>query len=171
MFEDIVISTLSQENAETIANDWHYPKPYDFYDMINDEEDYQELITPEYRKEHYYQIVSDTNLIAFFGIFPLSDIKIELGLGLRPNLTGKGFGQVIFTVIEEFVSSHFNHYEEIILSVAEFNQRAIKLYSRLGYEKIGHKKVVTNGSVYDFLEMRKVIKDDREKDNFKTLSK
>lgn len=156
--EGIKISILNQENAETIANDWHYPEPYDFYDMANDQDDYEELIRSNRRKEYYYQIESDHQVIAFFGIFPLSDISIELGLGLRPDLTGKGLGQMVFTLIEHFIKLNFDQYQEIILSVAEFNQRAIKLYSKIGYEVAGHKKVSTNGSVYDFLEMKKFIK-------------
>ena len=49
------ITTLSQENALKIANEWHYDAPYDFYDMQNDIEDYEEIISPSLRQNNYYQ--------------------------------------------------------------------------------------------------------------------
>ena len=40
------IEPLTQQHALEIANDWHYEAPYDFYDMKNDLEDYEEMISP-----------------------------------------------------------------------------------------------------------------------------
>lgn len=39
-------SLMSQSDAEKIA-DWHYEGIYSFYDMENDPEDLQELLSPE----------------------------------------------------------------------------------------------------------------------------
>lgn len=41
------IEPLTQQHALEIANDWHYEAPYDFYDMKNDLEDYEEMVSPE----------------------------------------------------------------------------------------------------------------------------
>ena len=43
------IEPLTQQHALEIANDWHYEAPYDFYDMKNDLEDYEEMVSPEAR--------------------------------------------------------------------------------------------------------------------------
>lgn len=60
------ISKLTQENAEIIANEWHYEGEYSFYDMLNDKEDYQEIISSELRGDNYFQIVDNNTVVAFF---------------------------------------------------------------------------------------------------------
>ncbi|WP_278960266.1 hypothetical protein [Lactobacillus apis] len=50
------IGQLSQANAEIIANGWHYEGEYSFYDMENDQEDYDEIMSQELRSDHYYQV-------------------------------------------------------------------------------------------------------------------
>ena len=47
------IEPLSQSNAEEIANHWHYEGIYAFYDMQADSEDYEEILSPEARGNHY----------------------------------------------------------------------------------------------------------------------
>ena len=49
------IQQLSQKNAEIIATKWHYDGEYSFYDMENDQEDYDEIITLALRKDHYFE--------------------------------------------------------------------------------------------------------------------
>ena len=60
------IEPLSQLHALEIANDWHYEAPYDFYDMKNDPEDYEEIISPEARGNRYYQVLKEGKLYGFF---------------------------------------------------------------------------------------------------------
>ena len=45
----MMIEPLTQQHALEIAKDWHYEAPYDFYDMKNDLEDYEEMVSPEVR--------------------------------------------------------------------------------------------------------------------------
>lgn len=54
---DYEFKKMDLANAEHIANTWTYPKPYDFYDMANDPEDYQEFVTPEQWPELVCQVV------------------------------------------------------------------------------------------------------------------
>ena len=51
-----MIQKMSQTNAEEIAK-WHYEAPYDFYDMINDEEDLHELLYE--RGDHYFEVLEN----------------------------------------------------------------------------------------------------------------
>ena len=61
-----MIEPLTQQHALEIANDWHYEAPYDFYDMKNDLEDYEEMVSPEARGDRYYQVMNDGELYGFF---------------------------------------------------------------------------------------------------------
>ena len=54
-----MIEPLTQQHALEIAKDWHYEAPYDFYDMKNDLEDYEEMVSPEARGERYYQVLRE----------------------------------------------------------------------------------------------------------------
>ena len=149
------IGQLSQANAEIIANDWHYEGEYSFYDMENDQEDYDEIMSQELRSDHhYYQVLDgDNKLVAFFCLEPddQDSMKAEIGLGLAPSLTGHGLGKEFIKVIEDYVKQNFA-FKTYILSVAEFNKRAIKVYQKTGSESIH-----TNGGIYKFIIMTKNV--------------
>lgn len=61
-------SLMSQSDAEKIA-DWHYEGIYSFYDMENDPEDLQELLSPEKRGENYWSVFSNGVLIGLSHLF------------------------------------------------------------------------------------------------------
>ena len=44
-------------------------------------------------------------------------------------------------------------YPTIWLSVAEFNERAMKVYERVGFHKVGEKMQAMNGGMYRFVVM------------------
>ena len=69
------IEPLSQSNAEEIANHWHYEGIYAFYDMQADPEDYEEILSPEARGDHYYQVLKNDELYGFFCLFPVDKDK------------------------------------------------------------------------------------------------
>ncbi|MEB3363092.1 hypothetical protein SDC49_03290 [Lactobacillus sp. R2/2] len=72
---------LSQKNALIIADEWHYDGQYAFYDMKNDQEDYDEIISPQLRKNNYFQVLDeDDNLVAFFCLDPDKKKKNKLKL-------------------------------------------------------------------------------------------
>jgi len=149
------IALLTQANADQIAREWHYSDMYSFYDMQNDPEDFEEIITPRLRANKYYQILDDKDeLVGYFCLERLSEEKVEVGLGLRPDLTGRGLGLNFVKEIEAFIQNNFN-YELIILSVASFNKRAIKVYQRAGFKIDGSKLQKSNDGVYEFINLSK----------------
>ena len=97
------IEPLSQSNAEEIANHWHYEGIYAFYDMQADPEDYEEILSPEARGNHYYQVLKNDELYGFFCLFPVDKDKQELGLGMKPEYCGKGQGKEFLQTILRFV--------------------------------------------------------------------
>ncbi|WEV51233.1 GNAT family N-acetyltransferase [Lactobacillus sp. ESL0731] len=150
------IMQLTQKNAVEIADQWHYDGQYAFYDMTADPEDYEELVTPKLRQNNYYQVLNDNKLIGFFVIESADKNQgvYELGLGMKPNLTGQGKGQEFLRQILAFVTSKFA-ITELILDVAEFNVRAQKVYQHLGFIPVKKHQQETNNSVYPFIEMRR----------------
>ena len=151
------IAHLTQANADQIARKWHYGGQYSFYDMENDLEDLEEIITPKLRGDKYYQVVDDQDeLVGYFCLERLSEGKVEVGLGLRPDLTGRGLGLNFITEIEAFIQNNFN-YRIVVLSVASFNKRAIKVYQRAGFKTDGSKLQKSNDSVYEFINLSKTV--------------
>ncbi|MCR1898862.1 GNAT family N-acetyltransferase [Irregularibacter muris] len=152
------IQRLSQNNAEVIANEWKYPGVYEFYNMTSDPEDYKEIITPNLRKNNYFQVIKENKLFGFFVVEKASDSDdiVDMGLGIKPELTGKGLGQKFLLEILNYI--YKNHSAKIIrLGVASFNHRAKKVYEKVGFRQTKIYEQATNGSVYEFIEMKKEL--------------
>ncbi len=145
------IGKMKQPEAEEIANSWKYDGEYAFYDMTADPEDYEEIMCPNLRRNRYFSVFDNDVLIGFFCI-EQEESFIELGLGLRPDLTGHGKGRDFLEEILYFVKKRYS-FESIHLDVASFNQRAIKVYERAGFVKTGNVLVATNGGQYVFTQM------------------
>ncbi|HAT53647.1 MAG TPA: N-acetyltransferase [Lactobacillus sp.] len=147
------ISTLTQENAEIIANNWHYDGIYQFYDMKADPEDYQELISSRQRGDHYFQVTNEDVLIGFFAVETTTQpFVLEIGLGMKPDLTGQGNGRKFVQLVLKYVQTTY-HSHKILFDVAEFNERARKLYSDLGFITEHRHLQATNGGKFSFVMM------------------
>lgn len=150
-----LIKKMEQTEATEIADLWKYPEPYSFYNMTEDIEDYNEITTPEKRKNCYFSIKDRELLIGFFSVEPNND-SIIIGLGMKPELTGKGKGKEFLEIIIDFVKENYN-IRKIELSVADFNKRAIKLYKNCGFIIVGESKLPTNGDIYNFIHLEREI--------------
>ncbi|TFJ91395.1 GNAT family N-acetyltransferase [Lentibacillus salicampi] len=143
---------LTQKQAEEIAYEWHYDGDYAFYDMEEDEEDLAEFIDPVQRGNHVFAVVKNKEMIGFFAFHKKPDAIVDIGLGMRPDLTGKGSGTDFVHAGLDFAIERFNP-EKITLSVAGFNRRAINVYKKVGFESAGTFMQDTNGGTYAFLKM------------------
>jgi len=150
---------MNKTFAEEIAYKWKYEEKYSFYDMTDDKEDLQDFLDPNKWENTYAVLDNNDELVAFYSYYFKKEI-MWIGFGLKPELTGKGLG-------EKFVKKGINYgiekYEydknHIFLAVAEFNKRAIKLYQQLGFQTIKKYDQKTNGGIYKFRKMKKVIND------------
>lgn len=150
---DLRIEKMDQQAAEEIADRWKYGGEYAFYDMTADPEDYAEIISPEKRGERYFSVFSGSALAGFFCV-EREGAAVELGLGLRPDLTGQGLGQAFLRTVLRYVEERFAP-EAVRLSVASFNRRAVKVYERAGFVKTGAARIPTNGGMYEFTMMER----------------
>ena len=155
-----VFEPMSDGQARAVAA-WRYEAPYDFYDMANDPEGLEELLGPPERREGYYAVLSGDELVGFFCYGPggqlpgydyPDDGSVDVGLGLRPDLTGKGLGFEFVRAGLEFGRHRFSP-AGFRLFVATFNERAIQIYERAGFRRVEVFMHHKDGADYPFLLM------------------
>ena len=151
------IQPMSQDSADQIAA-WTYPAPYDFYDMVADEEDLAQLLSESTRENTYFEVIRNGALFGFATFYPKKD-HLEIGLGMKPDQTGKGLGVNFYQAIEDFARKNFDC-QVLQLSVASFNQRALALYQKVGYELVESYQQATNGSLFPFVSLQKILKNE-----------
>jgi ribosomal-protein-alanine N-acetyltransferase len=148
------LRAMNQQDANAIAT-WHYEPPYDFYDFAQDPEDLAELLDSANWGTTLRYAVTDEHdtLVGFFSFTPQED-ALEIGLGLRPDLTGQGSGTAFLEAGLAYAREHLQA-GAFSLRVATFNQRAIKTYERTGFVAQKTYMQKTNGSEFEFLQMLK----------------
>ncbi|MBU9674494.1 GNAT family N-acetyltransferase [Planococcus sp. CP5-4] len=149
---DYTFQAMTQEQAENIAANWRYQGEYSFYDMEADPEDLEEFLDPEKREGVYFVVLSRNELIGFYSFQRPDKDTVDIGLGMKPELTGKGNGAAFLAAGLRFAETRYRP-KNITLSVAAFNQRAISLYEKLGFRKVESFVQATNGGQYDFVKM------------------
>lgn len=108
---------------------WQYEPPYDFYDDDG---------LPVKNPERFYVVRDEDAALAGFFYFEQRGDAIFYGLGLRPDLTGQGLGRDFVTMGLELARELFGT-RRVILDVAEFNERARKVYESVGFRVSGRK--------------------------------
>ena len=142
---------MEDEEATQISG-WHYESPYDFYNATTDQEDLQELLDPKRRKDTYFSVFDEGGVLVGFFQFESDGTTVDVGLGMMPDLTGKGLGVDYLLAGLEFARRRYSP-ERFTLSVATFNERAILVYERAGFRRNTVYKHNTNGGDYLFLSM------------------
>ena len=133
---------MDDDGARTIAA-WRYEPPYDIYncDPSKVEQHIQEFLKPQYR---YYTVWNEARELLAFRCFgedaqvPGGDYSAEaldMGGGLRPDLTGKGFGASIIEAAFEFAQHNFAP-KAFRSTVAAFNKRALRVCEKIGYHPV-----------------------------------
>jgi ribosomal-protein-alanine N-acetyltransferase len=145
------LQPMDEQAARAIAL-WQYDGPYAFYN--SDPGDLAELLDPTRWPDAYFSVMGiHDELIGFFQFTP-RDECLEIGLGLRPDATGKGLGLDFVLAGLEFARQRFAP-RSFSLDVATFNARAIRVYERAGFRPIRVYLRRTERWEQEFLEMRK----------------
>lgn len=143
---------MGDSDAAKVAG-WRYHPPHDFYDSAADPDDLAELLDPERRKNAYFSVLDGEDLVGFFQ-FENKGGDVDVGLGLRPDLTGQGRGLKFLLPGLEFAEKRFAPVR-FTLSVATFNRRAITVYERAGFRRGEVYAHETNGGEHEFLRMER----------------
>jgi [ribosomal protein S18]-alanine N-acetyltransferase len=141
---------MTAPDAQTIAT-WRYPGPYSFYDPDADPADLAELLDPSGWGRRYFAADRGGQLSGLF-VFKVVDGVTEIGLGLRPDLTGKGLGRSFVQAGVDYAATCLGA-TDLALAVAAFNRRAITVYERAGFRAVRRYEHVTNGGVHEFIRM------------------
>lgn len=149
----VTLRQMSAEEAEQIAS-WHYDGPYAFYDADADADDLALLLSADVREDRYFSALADDGTLVGFFEFKGEGKSVEIGLGLRPDLTGRGHGLAFLRAGMAFARARYRP-ADFKLSVAAFNKRAIRVYERAGFVPVRRFDHATAGAVHPFLELRR----------------
>src|SRR5699024_8228748 len=104
---EFIFRPLTEIHALEIANEWKYDGIYSFYDMTADAEDYEEFIDEDLRNQNdHYEAWENDELIGFFCVIQETP-SIEIGLGMRPDICGKGKGKQFVMQIINFIEHNY----------------------------------------------------------------
>lgn len=137
------VVAMNGERARAVQR-WRYVPPYDFYNGQDSAEAFQELIGGD-----YLALAGPEGVTAFVCTgYPAriphyryieEDRTIDLGLGVRPDLTGRGGGRAFVNDVLELLPTLPTSPPEmrVRLTVADFNRRAIRVYQGVGFQECG----------------------------------
>jgi [ribosomal protein S18]-alanine N-acetyltransferase len=113
---------------------WHYEPPWDFYDLASDPDDLAAMRDPS-RNGHRRAVLGEDGRLEAFWYFDWDGDVTEVGIGLRPDLTGRGLGESFLNAQLEYAANEWKP-TTFRLFVASWNERAIRLYERLGFREV-----------------------------------
>lgn len=128
---------------------WRYEPPYDIYNMGHGTTD--PMVLPEamdyfLQPQYHFQAVlrqPDAELAAFcsFGMDgqvaggDYTAEAVDIGMGVRPDLTGHGLGGMFAGVAIDYACKTFAPHR-LRVTIAAFNHRAQKVWRRHGFEQV-----------------------------------
>jgi RimJ/RimL family protein N-acetyltransferase len=121
-----LIEPATAESLKEVAG-WRYEPPYDFY---NDDG------KPVRNPERFFAVRDDDSRLVGSLYFETRPTGLFYGLGIRPDLTGRGLGLGFVRLGLDFAHERFPG-RRVTLDVADFNDRALKVYERAGFRVTG----------------------------------
>ena len=135
---------MTEPDARSVLS-WRYEGPYAFYNV--DSDDPGDVIREMLDGTHWAVEDERGYLVGFLAIGPSAQVEgghragayerhegLDIGLGMRPDLTGKGAGLGFVTACVEFARRELGA-TTLRLAVAIFNERAIRVYERVGFRR------------------------------------
>jgi ribosomal-protein-alanine N-acetyltransferase len=133
------ILALAEADAVQMTG-WHYDPPYAAYDPPPDM--VGSFVDPENR---YFAVKDDAGHLVGFCCFgeharipgvgydAREPQVLDVGVGLRPDMTGRGFGRAFVAAILEFAGQRFGP-TGFRVTIAERNRRSIRVFEAAGFE-------------------------------------
>ncbi|MDV4152285.1 GNAT family N-acetyltransferase [Clostridium sp. AL.422] len=161
---ELNIKKINYKEAKEISK-WIYNEPYTMYSMDGSDDCIDEILNEMY----FSAFDKENNLIGYycfgesakvptgneFGVYDCKD-SIDIGLGIKPILCGQGLGLKFLCEGINFAKNKLLA-KRIRLTVASFNQRAIKVYKRAGFVKVHSFERIAEAGRTDFQVMIKEL--------------
>lgn len=123
---------------------WRYEPPYDVYNIAPEfaAEGVAALLNPNF---HYYTVHDEHDELIAFRCFgadarvmggSYTDDALDMGGGLRPDLTGRGLGPQVLRAAIKFACTTFAP-TALRVTVAGWNGRALQACAKVGFQRTG----------------------------------
>lgn len=138
---DLSVTPMDVAAARAVVQ-WRYPPPFDIYNVGDDA--LAAAIFLGSADSGYFQLRDGAGEIVAFCCYgdearvpggEYAVAALDLGIGVRPDLVGRGEGMRYIGAVIAFGVARFQP-ELLRLTVAEFNLRAIRLYERAGFRAV-----------------------------------
>jgi len=137
-----IFRPLDEISAETILH-WKYEPPYDIYNLASPEPEdaLRYLLDPQ---NAFYGVYGrQGQLEAFCSFGPDGQVTggeygtpaLDIGLGVRPDLTGQGHGSECVNAVINFAASTYAP-KQLRVTIAAFNGRARRVWEKAGFQVI-----------------------------------
>jgi RimJ/RimL family protein N-acetyltransferase len=136
------LQKLNEAEAREIAS-WRYEEPYSFYNLDDSivEEYVAYLLDPRFA---YHAVYEGDLLVGFCcfgqdaqvpgGDYSLPD-TLDIGVGMRPELTGQGRGSAFLATILDYARRYYDA-SQFRATIATFNQRSQRLFAQAGFQPV-----------------------------------
>jgi RimJ/RimL family protein N-acetyltransferase len=122
---------------------WRYDPPYDIYNLASDDVEsvVQYMMDPP---NAYFSISDEQGELAAYCCFgregqvpggDYSSDALDIGMGVRPELTGRGFGHEFVGSVLDFAGITFGPCVYRV-TVAEFNKRALRVWEKAEFQLV-----------------------------------
>ncbi|MDQ4100366.1 MAG: GNAT family N-acetyltransferase [Chloroflexota bacterium] len=139
----LTFAPMTERDVRTVAG-WTYEPPYDIYNL--DAAPLDDLLAALLDPRNAYYAITDEagDLIGFCCYGPDARIPggdytapaVDVGIGLRPDLTGRGLGPAVIGAVLDFADA-IMHPTMFRTTIAAFNQRSIRAFERVGFQEVG----------------------------------
>jgi ribosomal-protein-alanine N-acetyltransferase len=137
------LTRITRADAQAISR-WRYDEPYSAYDgnpasvasLLETRYSYHSVHDAHEELVGYFCFGEDARVQAGkqLGLYERED-ALDIGLGMRPDLTGQGLGKEFVQAGFRFAKAEYDP-SAFRLTVATFNRRAIRVYERAGFEPV-----------------------------------
>ena len=136
-----IFFSLIDESAARVIVRWRYEPPYDIYNLRDSAESIQYALDPQ---NHFYIMRDESGELVGFcsfgedGQVPGGDYgaeALDIGMGIRPNLTGQGHGSNFGSAVLNFAERK-SQPVAFRVTIAAFNQRARRVWEVNGFQQV-----------------------------------
>lgn len=147
-----------EEFEKYTISDWKYEERYSIYNRLSYEEEKKMGIGFADPENHFYSFYDEKTLVGYINLRKRAG-NFLLGVGVNPELCGKGYGEKIVRMACEISKKLFG-IEELYLEVRTWNERAVRCYEKAGFQIEGEAfcQMTPNGRD-SFYRMKKIRRD------------